>query len=117
MPLDTENPLWRRVAELRGIHLDEKGRKAHVAGDRFRVQVSRVDARKGAELARVARVVNDPSCQGVIGEIVAARGGLRRRDRIPTLRGYVTPGLGWHRGLIEREAGRLAHLRAGPRSE
>jgi hypothetical protein len=106
----SENLLWLRVAALRGIHVPERGARAYVSGERFLVQVSRVDARRTEEIERVGRVVSDPSCQGVIGEIVAHRHEVPRRSRIPTLPGYATAPLGWRRGLIEREASRLARL-------
>ncbi|HVU52312.1 MAG TPA: hypothetical protein VHL80_16575, partial [Polyangia bacterium] len=92
------------------------GARAHVTGDRFQVQVSRVDARRAREIARVARVVSDPSCRGVVGEIVGELGEGPRRSRIPTLRGYTIAPLGWRQGLIEREAERLALLQPDRRS-
>jgi hypothetical protein len=111
-----QNLLWRRVAALRGIHVPERGARAYVSGERFLVQVSRVDATKTDEIERVGRVVSDPSCQGVIGEIVGSPDGspdhdeIPRRARIPTLRGYVLAPLGWRGALIEREAARLVDL-------
>jgi hypothetical protein len=104
------NLLWLRVAALRGIQVPKRGARAHVTGDRFQVEVSRVDARRTTEIARVARVVSDPGCRGVVGEIVAGASEVPRRSRIPTLRGYTTGPLSWHQGLIKREAERLARL-------
>jgi hypothetical protein len=119
--MENENPLWLRVAAFRGIHVSPRGARAYVAGDRFQVQVSRVDARKAAAIERVATVVSDPGCQGVIGEIVVARNDVARNDvptraRVQTLRGYVSSVLGWHVGLIDREAERLAQLQPDRRS-
>jgi hypothetical protein len=89
------NLLWLRVAALREIQVSKRGARAHVTGDRFQVQVARVDARRTTEIARVERVVNDPSCRGVVGEIVAEivdePDERPRRSRIPTLQGYATP--------------------------
>jgi len=112
-----ENLLWLRVAALRGIHVPKRGARAHVTGDRFQVEVSHVDARRTTEIERVARVVSDPSCRGVIGEIVADLDEVPRRSRIPTIRGYALGPLGWQRGLIRREAERLASLQPGRRSD
>jgi hypothetical protein len=80
------------------------------------VEVSHVDARRTTEIERVARVVSDPGCRGVIGEIVADFDDVPRRSRIPTIRGYAIGPLGWRRGLIQREAERLASLQPGRRS-
>ena len=110
------NLLWLRVAALRGIHVSKRGARAHVTGDRFQVQVARVDARRTTEIARVERVVSDPSCRGVVGEIVDEPRERQRRSRIPTLQGYATAPLGWRQGLIEREAERLAQLQPHRRS-
>jgi hypothetical protein len=114
--MSEENLLWLRVAALRGIQDPKRGGRAHVSGDRFQVEVSRVDARRTTEIARVARVVSDPNCRGVVGEIIAEPNDVPRRSRIPTMRGYATPSLDWQLGLIQREAERLARLQPDRRS-
>jgi hypothetical protein len=114
--MSEENLLWLRVAALRGIQVPKQGARAHVSGDRFQVEVSRVDAWRTTEIARVARVVSDPGCRGVIGEIVSELSEIRRRSRTPTIRGYALGPLDWRRALVEREAERLARHQQGRRS-
>jgi len=125
--MDSDDSLWRRVAALRGIQLANMGERANIYGERFQVQVSRVPERKTpvpvANMAPVVRLVGDPTCQGVIGEIVLQRdeapnqaapanleAGTAANDPTPT-----TP-LGWRRALIVREAERLARVQIERRS-
>ena len=110
MDLETENLLWLRVAALRGIDLPGRGARAHLSGDRFQIQVARVASPKTAELERVARLVSDPSCQGVVGEIVARRDDAPPHAPPAPRRRKITSPLGWRGALVEREARRLAGL-------
>lgn len=116
MSLQAGNSLWLRVAALRGIQILERGERAYVEGERFQVQVASLSGRRAAEVERVSRLVNDPACRGVIGEIVATPTGPERRTRIPTSRGIGVTSLDWRRALIEREAERLAHQQPDRRS-
>jgi hypothetical protein len=121
MTSQSENLLWLRVAALRGIEIPERDdaervpdapRAANlpILGDRFAVRVSRARHNTG-EVALANRLASAPSCQGVIGEIVAPAGEAAndgpRRARIPTMRGYALAPFGWHLGLVESEAERL----------
>jgi hypothetical protein len=116
MPTEGENLLWLRVAALRGIEIPERGARASVEGERFRVQVTRRGAPKSTELSRLSQLVSDPSCRGVIGEIVVERAQPPRRRRVPTARGLGNPRPDWRIALLEQEAARLARHQPDRRS-
>jgi hypothetical protein len=130
MTSEDENLLWLRVAALRGIEVPKRegtravstvqtAPTAPILGERFAVRISRARLDTG-EIERASRLVSAPSCQGVIGEIIApaaeAANDAPRRSRIPTTRGYTLEPLGWHRGLIEQEGERLRRAQAERRS-
>ena len=129
--MDSDDSLWHRVAALRGIQLAKIGERANIYGERFQVQVSRAPERKTpvpvANTAPVVRLVGDPSCQGVIGEIVLQHDGAEdaatnqtteeaAADQQPDTRAIAghlpapTTPLGWRRALIVQEAQRLARV-------
>ena len=124
--MDSDDSLWRRVAALRGIQLTNLGERANIYGERFQVQVSRTPERKTpipvASTAPVVRLVGDPSCQGVIGEIVLQQDGTANQDaatpdaRVAASDPTPTTPLGWRRALIVQEAQRLARVQLGRRT-
>jgi hypothetical protein len=128
--MEIDDSLWRRVAALRGIQLAKLGERANIYGERFQVQVSRAPERKTPvpelNTAPVVRLVGDPSCQGVIGEIVlehegavnqnaAANDEEATNDQLEASAvaddppAPTTP-LGWRRASIVQEAQRLARV-------
>jgi hypothetical protein len=113
--MDDENPLWKRVAALRGVEVTKPGEPVRVAGERFQIQVSRVATAPNINSA--SRVLCEPGCRGVIGEFVVKRHEFAARARVATRRGLsTTPPPDWRRALLEREAERLARMQPERRS-
>jgi hypothetical protein len=108
--MDHENPLWTRVAALRALQVPPRGERADVAGDRFQVQVAGLTTGSTESERRASRLLLDPSCRGVIGEIVVKRQEPPRRARIATRPGIGPPPADWRSTLVEHEAQRLTRL-------
>jgi hypothetical protein len=114
--MDHENLLWTRTAALRALQIPTRGERAHVAGDRFQVQVSGSGTGQTENVRRASRLLLAPSCRGVIGEIVVKRPEPTRRARIATRPGIGPPVADWRRPLVAQEAERLARLQPERRS-
>jgi hypothetical protein len=114
--MDDENLLWTRVAALHALAAPTRGERAHVAGDRFQVEMSGIGTEPTESVRRASRLLLDPSCRGVIGEIVVKRSVPPRRARIATRPGLGPPPADWRRTLVAREAERLARLQPERRS-